>query len=431
MLALWGAVPPNMVDENDLKLIRQVLTARSVPAAPETFNSDDTSVLFNDLVLVRNILLQFSRGNFDSEVTGRNVLAASLKTLQANLRHLIWQVCEVARGDFTQRVDFMGEFSTSFNLMVEQLERSLTDLKSSEERWNLAVQCSRDGIVDINQDDRTAWYSDSFMQMLHYSPEDIPKDLRWETMIHPEDIEQAGTLLSVLHGEGETLPFSEECRFRTGRGNYLWVQLRGMPVRTGNIRRLIAVVSDISAQKATEETLMYQAMYDNLTGLPNRYLLEDRLKQVLANATRTGNPFIYVTLDLDFFKGVNDTYGHSGGDLILVELAKRLSIGLRSMDTAARLGGDEFVAIYPCDVGMERTTAEVVMNRFYENLKPPVMLGEEEYQIRSSVGVAFYPEHSQDLTTLFDYADAALYKAKKNGKNQYAIYDPGDEPAPK
>jgi len=420
-----------MSAEDDLKLIRQILTGRSIPAAPESFENDDTLALFNELVFIRSVLTQFSRGNFDYEVTGRNVLAATLKTLQANLRHLTWQVGEVARGDFTQRVDFMGEFSTSFNLMAQQLDRSLTDLKSSEERWNLAVQCSRDGIWDINLDERTAWYSSNFIQMMHYSPGDIPKDLHWETMIHPDDNAPAEMLAAILQGNGELLPFSEECRIRTGRGNYLWVQLRGMPVRSGNVRRLIAVVSDISAQKETEETLMHQAMYDNLTGLPNRYLLNDRLKQVFANATRTGSPFIYVTLDLDFFKGVNDTYGHSGGDLILVELAKRLSMGLRSMDTAARLGGDEFVAIYPCEVGMERSAAETVMNRFYDNLKPPVMLGDVEYQIRSSVGIAFFPQHAQDLAMLFEHADAALYKAKKNGKNQYAIYDPGDEPAPK
>ena len=420
-----------MSAEDDLKLIRQVLVSRSIPAAPEVFENGDASALYYDLVFVRNSLMQFARGNFDSDVTGRNLIAGSLKTLQANLRHLIWQVGEVAKGDFSQRVDFMGEFSTSFNSMVEQLECSLNALKASEERWNLAVQCSRDGILDINLDEQTAWYSDSFMQMMHYTPEDLPQDLHWETMIHPDDSADAAVLAKVLHGGGELLPFSMECRLRTGRKSYHWVQLRGMPVRSGTARRLIAVVSDISAQKATEETLMYQAMYDNLTGLPNRYLLNDRLKQVVANAERGVHPFIYITLDLDFFKGVNDTYGHAVGDLVLIELAKRLSMGLRSMDTAARLGGDEFVAIYPCESGMEQTTAETVMNRFYENLKPPVMLGDVPYQLRSSVGIAFFPQHATDVATLFEHADAALYRAKKNGKNQYAIYDPGDEPAPK
>jgi len=420
-----------MSAEDDIKMIRQILTARSIPElVPESIDSGDALAVYNDLIAVRNTLTQFSRGIFDCDVIGRNMLAGSLKTLQANLRHLIWQVGEVARGDFTQRVDFMGEFSTSFNSMVEQLKRSLDDLKTSEERWNLAVQCAHDGIVDINLDERTAWYSDSFMKMMHYSPEDLPQDLRWETMIHPDDSNQAAKLVALLHGVDEPTVHLWECRFRTGRGDYLWVQVRGMPVRSGNVRRLIGVVSDISAQKETEKSLMHQAMYDNLTGLPNRYLLNDRLKQVVATAERSGNPFIFMTLDLDFFKGVNDTYGHAAGDLILVELAKRLSMGLRSMDTAARLGGDEFVAVYPCEPDMEQMTAEAVMNRFYDNLKPPVMLGNVPYQLRSSVGIAFFPKHANDVSTLFEHADAALYKAKRNGKNQYAIYEPGDPKEP-
>ena len=430
-----------MSAEEDLKLLRQVLYARRIPDAPESFESDDMSVLFGDLVAIRNTLVRFSRGDFDEELVGRNAFMATLKTLQAHLRHLNWQVGEVASGDFSQRVEFMGEFSNSFNSMVEQLDKSLTELKEheasllaltaelkeSEERWNLAVQCSRDGIWDVNIDGQTAWYSDNFMQMMNYTAAHLPEKLNWEENIHPDDRAVASSMSMILRGMGELVPFSVECRLRDGRGNYRWVRLRGMPVRSKNIRRLIAVASDITAQKETEMSLTRQAMYDNLTGLPNRYLMNDRLGQAVANSKRKGTSFIFITFDLDFFKGVNDTYGHAAGDLILVELAKRLSTAMRSTDTAARLGGDEFVALCPCEAGMEQTTAERVMAHFYDNLKQTVMLGNVEYQIRSSVGIAFFPKHAQDLPTLFEHADIALYKAKKNGKNQYAIYEAGDE----
>ena len=408
---------------DDLKLIRQVLTARSVPVAPKTFDNADASALFNDLVAIRKALSQFSCGNFDSEVTGRDIFSGALKALQGNLRHLAWQAEQIGKGDFSQRVDFMGEFSTSFNFMARQLECLLNNFKAAEERWSLAVQCSRDGIVDINVDERVAWYSDSFMQMLHYSSEDIPKDLRWTTMIHPDDSAQAKVLSTVLQRDGIPVPFSEEFRLRTGLGSYLWVQLRGMPIRSGNARRLIGVVSDISAQKETEEMLIRRAMYDNLTGLPNRYLLNDRLKQVVANSARSGNPFIFVMFDLDSFKNVNDLYGHTMGDLVLVELARRLNMELRSTDTVARIGGDEFVAIYPCEPDMEQAATETIMRRFYDGLKPPIMLGNVPYQLHSSVGVAFFPKHTKDVSKLFEHADVAQYKAKQNGKNQYAVYD--------
>jgi diguanylate cyclase (GGDEF)-like protein/PAS domain S-box-containing protein len=371
------------------------------------------------------------------------VLAAALKTLQANLRHLIWQVGEVAKGDFSQRIDFMGEFSDSFNSMTQQLERSLTelkereanllaltaDLKSSEERWNLAIQCSRDGIWDVNLDNQTAWYSDGFMQMMHYTHEDLPQALHWEAKIHPDDHAEAQVMLAILQRNSNLAPFSVECRLQVGQNQekYRWTRIRGMPVRTGNAHRLIAAVADITAQKTTEQTLIQQAMYDSLTGLPNRFLLNDRLECAVANSRRTGDPFVFATLDLDFFKGINDTYGHAVGDQVLIELANRLRIGLRATDTVARLGGDEFVAIYPCAAGLEQATVENVMKRFYDNLKPPVMLGEVEYQLRSSIGIAFFPHHAKDLSTLFNYADIALYKAKRNGKNQYAVYERGDE----
>ncbi|MCL2639526.1 MAG: sensor domain-containing diguanylate cyclase [Phycisphaerales bacterium] len=417
------------------------MTARSIPTAPESFDNDDTSVLFNDLVAIRNVLLQFSRGDFDSDLSGRNVFVAALKALQANLRHLTWQVKEVSHGDFSLRVDFMGEFSTAFNSMVEQLDQTLTDLKTreaqlltSEERWNLAIQCSSDGIWDINIDQQTAWYSDSFMTMMGYVPEDLPPNLSWETKIHPDDRVQDAliAMLMTLRGIGDLLPFSVECRLRKRQEEYLWVRLRGMPVRSGSVRRLIAVASDITAQKETEKTLIHKAMYDNLTGLPNRYLLNDRLKHLVADSQRHGTPFVFATLDLDFFKTINDTHGHAAGDQVLMELAKRLSTGLRNTDTAARLGGDEFVAVYPCEAGTEQKTAATVMERFYHELRKPLVLGEDkEYQLRSSVGIAFFPRHAQDLPTLFERADAALYKAKRNGKNQYAIYDLGDPSASK
>ena len=430
-----------MPTEDDLKLLLQVLAARSIPDAPASFDNDDMSTLFNDLVAIRNVLMHFSRGNFDADLTGRNVFIATLKTLQANLRHLTWQVGEVANGVFTHRVDFMGEFSDAFNSMVQQLERSLTDLKereadllslteelkASEERWSFAVQCSRDGIWDINIDERTAWYSDRFMQMMGYTPDDLPQHLDWATNIHPEDRSHVKTISKMLQGKSTLSPFSIECRLRTRRQEYIWVSLRGMPVHTGNVRRLIVVVSDISYQKETEKSLKQQAMYDSLTELPNRYLLDDRLKQFVANVERNGKPFIFIMLDLDFFKEVNDTYGHAVGDHVLVEFARRLRKDLRDTDTVARLGGDEFVAVYPCEIDREQETAETVMNRFYDHLKPPLTLGDTEYVIHSSAGVAFFPKHASDLPALFERADTALYKAKKNDKNQYVVYDPTED----
>jgi diguanylate cyclase (GGDEF)-like protein len=138
-----------------------------------------------------------------------------------------------------------------------------------------------------------------------------------------------------------------------------------------------------------------------------------------------------VTLDLDYFKQVNDTFGHAAGDTLLKEFGKRIVAGLRNTDSAARFGGDEFAIVYTCKKGTERQTADHVMKRFYNNLTPPVDLGNIQYNIKSSVGVAFFPEHATDIPTLFERADTALYQSKQNGKNQYSIWKPAFEPPPK
>jgi diguanylate cyclase (GGDEF)-like protein len=421
-----------MSAEDDLKLLRQVLTARSIPAMPESFENEDTAALFNGLVFIRRSLLAFSRGLFDIEVTGRTVLDAALKTLQANMRHLVWQVEEVAKGDFSQRVDFMGAFSDAFNSMTQQLERSLTELKereacllaltanlqSSEERWNLAVQCSRDGIWDVNIDTRTAWYSGNFMQMMHYVPENLPKNLRWETMIHPDDLAEAEPLLEMLRGTCVLKPFSIDCRFQVGHEceGYLWLRIRGMPVRSEGVHRLIAVASDISSQKATEEALTRQAMYDNLTGLPNRYLLNDRLKQAVANAERHTYPFIFVTLDIDFFKEVNDTYGHAAGDAALNGVAHVISKSLRSSDYCARYGGDEFCILLPGTYGDDAfSLAERIRKAVAEC---PINANGEILRLTTSFGVSsMQPGDAKDRQSLLMEADSALYAAKAAGRN--------------
>ncbi|MDR1962532.1 MAG: diguanylate cyclase [Planctomycetaceae bacterium] len=441
--------------DDDIKLLRQILSGRSIPPFPET-SGENTEIknIYTELTTIRAILMKFATGHFEDEITIRGAIAGYLKTLQANLRHLVWQVQQVAEGDFSQRVEFMGDFSTAFNSMVVQLEQSLTelkeserrllklnddlqdeirfrktaerDLKHSEERWNLAVQCSRDGIWDMNLDTKEAWYSERFLEMFQYSPEELPKDLRWDLLIHPEDSEVAEFLRKLYTKEEYPPPFSVECRIRCRDNNYLWVRIRGMPIKedTSSPNRIIGVTSDISLQKETETALAYRAMHDNLTGLPNRYLLDDRLRQHVANALRSGSAFIFVMMDLDNFKGVNDTLGHAAGDILLIELGKRVSACIRNTDTVARLGGDEFVFVYTCAKDKELFATEQVMNRLYQSFQTQVDLGEVMYTIRSSMGVSFFPKHATDIASLFERADEALYLAKEKGKNTYAIWEP-------
>ncbi|MDR2757595.1 MAG: diguanylate cyclase [Planctomycetaceae bacterium] len=443
------------MNADSFTILRQILSGRSISSFEEIhFENTEIESICKELITIRELLVKFSNGDLDDNITIRGAIAGCLKTLQANLRHLTWQVQQVAEGDFSQRVEFMGVFSQAFNSMVVQLERSLTDLresekrllklnnelqdeirfrkaaekevKRSEERWNLAVQCSRDGIWDINLSSKEAWYSERFLEMFQYSSEDLPEDLRWDLLVHPDDNE-AADILYRIYALGEChQPFSVECRIRCHDDSYLWVRIRGMPIKedADSPSRIIGVTSDISFQKETETALAHRAMHDNLTGLPNRYLLDDRLRQHVANALRNDSAFIFVMMDLDNFKGVNDTYGHSAGDILLIELGKQVSNCIRNTDTVARLGGDEFVFIYTCAKGKELFATEQVMHRLYQSFQTQVNLGEVMYTIHSSMGVSFFPQHATDVTSLFERADEALYLAKERGKNTFAIWEP-------
>ncbi|MGL6225106.1 MAG: diguanylate cyclase domain-containing protein [Thermoguttaceae bacterium] len=177
-------------------------------------------------------------------------------------------------------------------------------------------------------------------------------------------------------------------------------------------------------------TLSFRATHDKLTGLPNRYLLEDRLEMHLAQARRNHTSFILVALDLDGFKPVNDTYGHAAGDVLLIEFGKKIRSCLRDTDTISRLGGDEFVFIYDCQRGNEPIAAKTVMERLYKAFREPVALSDSiKHTIHSSAGLSVYPLDTNNIKQLFENADAALYESKKRGKNRYTIWSEMSEHA--
>lgn len=164
------------------------------------------------------------------------------------------------------------------------------------------------------------------------------------------------------------------------------------------------------------------AHFDQLTGLPNRTLLLDRLNQAISVSGRTSRAISLLFIDLDGFKPVNDTYGHAIGDQLLKEVAARLMSCLREGDTAARIGGDEFVVIL-LESNLDK--AVKVVNRILETLRIPYEFGKKTISsISASIGIAEFPSHASDLDALITAADNAMYIAKKNGKDQYAVFTP-------
>jgi diguanylate cyclase (GGDEF)-like protein len=180
------------------------------------------------------------------------------------------------------------------------------------------------------------------------------------------------------------------------------------------------LLNEITNRK--QKFLFSLAHYDQLTGLPNRTLLFERLSQAISSYIRSPRDISVLFIDLDGFKPVNDKFGHSVGDLLLKEVAARLLTHLREGDTAARLGGDEFVVTL---LESDLDTATAVADRILENLRQPYKLGRRTISnISASIGLAEYPEHADNIENLLTAADNAMYAAKMTGKNQFAVFAP-------
>jgi diguanylate cyclase (GGDEF)-like protein/PAS domain S-box-containing protein len=190
----------------------------------------------------------------------------------------------------------------------------------------------------------------------------------------------------------------------------------------GELSHYAALFSDISELKENEERIRNLAYYDALTGLPNRRLFNDRLSVAVAHAHRNGNMLAVMFIDLDRFKRVNDSLGHSVGDALLQEVTERLGECVREDDTVARMGGDEFICILSDVQGPD--DAAMVARRIQEGLSRPMQIEGEELTITSSIGISIYPEDGTTPETLVRNADAAMYRAKDTGRDSYQLYTP-------
>ncbi len=187
----------------------------------------------------------------------------------------------------------------------------------------------------------------------------------------------------------------------------------------GEVTHYIGVFQDITLQKETQDRIQRLAHYDPLTGLPNRALLADRIHIALSAAQRNHEPLALLFVDLDHFKNINDTLGHRVGDALLVEVASRLEGALREVDTVSRQGGDEFVLILP---DTDARGAAHVAGKLLETVAQPCRIGDDELNITLSIGIALYPDDGADFETLSGRADAAMYRAKHDGRNAYCFF---------
>lgn len=211
--------------------------------------------------------------------------------------------------------------------------------------------------------------------------------------------------IELRHNDGRSIPVEVSSRI---------IDHDGKPAR-------VAAISDLSDRKRAEERMRHLAHHDALTDLPNRFLLHERLAHALDVAARTNTSVAVLNLDLDHFKPVNDVLGHAGGDMLLVQVSKRLLGTLRAMDTLARIGGDEFVIVLPM---MDQPQGAAAMaERLVESLARPFDLAGRQVEIGVSVGIALYPDDGGTQEALLLNADTAMYRAKQNERGSFCFFE--------
>lgn len=423
---------------------------------PECIRDDPEAwQIVHTLQELREALRMASKGDFSYKVTVKGFMGGTLKSLQANLNHIAWLTRRVADGDLEQRMDFIGEFSAAFNSMTEQLSTTLEELKrkqeslerlteelqrevevrkateeklrKEEERWQLAVHCSRDGIWDVDlEQEEPPYYSPRLLELTGFKPQKKASIRDWAKLLHPDDKETRVLFRSFLSKPNSSKSFSIDHRLLCGDRVYRWFMTRGMlvvdPV-TQKATRLIGVTADIQERKEREEFFSHRATHDVLTELPNRALFNERLKQGVEYAKRNYSHLAVVMVDLDNFKIVNDTLGHHAGDLLLVEVAARLQKNMRESDMVSRFGGDEFALLFSFEKN-DRQGISAILNRTMRTLQSPFWLEGKKFTVTASFGVSVCPEDGDDPKELLMRADEAMYHAKGAGRNACVFWKP-------
>ncbi len=295
---------------------------------------------------------------------------------------------------------------------------SLTISAASLGRWDWDLQT---GLVTGD----SRWHAMRGMEASGNASLAVP----WTNAVADDDIERIDAELA-RHTKNPGTPFDATWRVNQPGEATRWVRNLGKVVgfdNHGNPARMLGVAIDVTPQREQEVMLQRMALFDALTGLPNRVLLARRLQESMDLARESGSQLGVAYLDLDGFKPVNDRLGHGAGDRLLVVVAGRLTRALRGLDCVARLGGDEFVILMP---GLGSVSdCERLLERVMESISSPYTLDAERVVVTASIGYTVFPQDDADADALLRHADQAMYAAKQAGRNRFNRFDADQERA--
>ena len=310
--------------------------------------------------------------------------------------------------------------------LLNLMDKEKEEKSRSEALFHSVFDNATVGLAQVSPTGRFIDINQEFCNIIGYGRDEVlAGNFSFQQITFPEDLPvDLANVSRLLQGQADH--YALEKRYIHKDGHIVWVSLYVYLLKNpdGSPQRFVAAVVDITADKATHDRLEHLAHHDMLTGMPNRVLFSERVAQSLTLAERHHTRFALLQIDLDKFKPINDTYGHALGDKVLQESARRMSACLRESDTVCRIGGDEFVALVN-DVQTPQD-ALTVAEKIRQSLNQPILADDETLSIAASIGVALYPDHGRDESTLAHNADGALYQAKAHGRNQVRLYAPPD-----
>ncbi|HTN94144.1 MAG TPA: EAL domain-containing protein [Gallionella sp.] len=329
-----------------------------------------------------------------------------------------------------QNVDADGKrILSGLGVDIVEYQRLQRETEALLRRNQGLMKTAIDGIHILDIEGNLVEFNDAFCQMLGYTPEEAAclNLADWDAYYSAEEL-RSRLADFITNNRSDTF----ETMHRRKDGSLINIEVSCSAMEMDGKRYLLALSRDITKRKQAETEIHSLAFYDALTRLPNRRLLMDRLHQAMASSTRNGHHGAILFLDLDNFKTLNDTRGHDIGDMLLVEVARRLQDCVREGDTVARFGGDEFVLILEglsAKQDEAAAQAEAVAEKVRDFLNQPYRLNGMEHHSSTSIGINLFFDHAGRVDELFKQADMAMYQAKQAGRNAIRFFDPAMQAA--
>ncbi|MFT9496823.1 ABC transporter substrate binding protein [Anaerosolibacter sp.] len=305
----------------------------------------------------------------------------------------------------------------------QELEENRNYIQKSAERYQLVFEASNEGLWELDLHTNESFFSERWYEIFDcYKNREISRFDAWVELVHPDDREDVAAVLDTLKS-GRIDQFVSEYRIQRKNGEYQWVLAKGIALKDydGSIKRLAGSHANIHEKKIQEEKIKQLAYHDTLTNLPNRASLHHKLREIVKESKEKKTKSAVIFIDIDNFKIINDAFGHTFGDILLMRLGERLLEKVGQNVHIGRLGGDEFLILY--ENLSSREQVDCFIKDIIKCLEKEFVIDQKSFHITASIGIAIHPDDGISPDDLLKNADTAMYRAKQDGKNCYRFFE--------